>query len=85
MVKYTIVELSKWNNLTLNAFNSINSLFLRPRGKMPVSVNILEINWVHVGRLTELLFFYFLFLPICYTGQGSDFNSVCPNMAIQTF
>jgi hypothetical protein len=52
---------------------------------MPVSVNILEINWVHVGRLTELLFFYFLFLPICYTGQGSDFNSVCPNMAIQTF
>jgi len=51
---------------------------------MPVSVNILEINWVHVGRLTTS-FFYFLFLPICYTGQGSDFNSACSNMAIQTF
>ena len=70
MVKYTIVELSKWNNLTLNAFNSINMFIVKPRGKMPVSVNILEINWVHVGRLTELLFFIFYFY--LYVIQDKD-------------
>ena len=48
-------------------------LLLRPREKMTVLVNILEINWVHVGRLTELLFFYFLFLPIyIYVIQDKD-------------
>ena len=37
---------------------------------MPVSVNILEINWVHVGRLTELLFFIFYFY--LYVIQDKD-------------
>ena len=39
---------------------------------MTVLVNILEINWVHVGRLTELLFFIFYFYLYIYVIQDKD-------------
>ena len=45
-----------------------------------VSTNILEKN--SVNRLAKLFFFFFFYL--CYTGQGSDFNSACLKMTIKS-
>ena len=63
--------------MDLNDF--VEFSLLGQRKNKCVSTNILEKN--SVNRSAKLLFFSFY---LCYTGQGSDFNSACLKMTIKS-